>query len=40
MRHLSLGFLDAIVKKDPVAIEWLEHDAGRWLESVGKLQYA
>ncbi|MGA9394096.1 MAG: hypothetical protein WCA83_10765 [Azonexus sp.] len=39
-RHLSLGFLDANVKMDPTAIEWLERDAGRWLEPVGKLQHA
>lgn len=36
-QHLSLGFLDATVKNDATAIEWLERDAGRWLEPVGEL---
>ena len=39
IRHLSLGFLDAAVKRDQTAIEWLECDAGRWLEPVGDLHY-
>lgn len=37
--HLSLGFLDATVKRDQTAIEWLACDAGRWLEPVGDLYY-
>lgn len=40
MQHLTLGFLDAVVKKEPTAIEWLERDAGRWLEPVGELRRA
>jgi hypothetical protein len=39
-RHLSLGFLDWAVKRDTTAIEWLERDAGRWLEPVGDLHMA
>lgn len=39
IRHLSLGFLDAAVKRDQTAIEWLECDAGRWLEPVGELHH-
>jgi hypothetical protein len=39
IRHLSLGFLDAAVKRDQTAIEWLACDAGRWLEPVGDLYY-
>lgn len=39
-QHLSLGFLDAVVKNDPTAVEWLERDAGRWLEPVGELRRA
>ena len=39
IRHLSLGFLDATVKRDQTAIEWLKCDAGRWLEPVGDLHY-
>jgi hypothetical protein len=40
IRHLSLGFLDGAVKRDSTAIEWLERDAGRWLEPVGDLHMA
>jgi hypothetical protein len=39
IRHLSLGFLDAAVKRDQTAIEWLECDAGRWLEPAGDLHF-
>ena len=35
IEHLSLAFLDAVVKEDPVAIEWLERDAERLLEPLG-----
>ena len=39
-QHLSTGFLDAFVKKDPEAVEWLERDAARWLEPVGEFRNA
>ena len=39
-QRLSTGFLDAFVKKDPDAIEWLERDAARWLEPVGEFRNA
>jgi len=38
IQGVSLTFLDATLKTDPVAREWLERDAGRWLESVGELR--
>jgi hypothetical protein len=35
VQGLSTAFLDATVKGDPVAREWLERDATRWLDDVG-----
>lgn len=37
--HLSLGYLDCAVKGDSTALEWLERDAGRWLEPMGDLYF-
>jgi len=38
IQRLSVAFLDAQLKKDPIAEEWLARDAGRWLEPVGELR--
>ena len=38
IQRLSVAFLDAQLKKDPIAVEWLARDAGRWLEPVGELR--
>lgn len=38
IQGLSTAFLDATVKRDPVAREWLERDATRWLDDVGVLR--
>lgn len=38
LQRLSVAFLDAQLKNDPIALEWLERDAGRWLEPVGELR--
>lgn len=34
----SLAFLDAHLRKDPVALEWLERDAARWIAGHGEWQ--
>lgn len=33
----SLAFLDAVLKEDPVAREWLARDANRWLDPLASL---
>ncbi|KXB29603.1 hypothetical protein AT959_16815 [Dechloromonas denitrificans] len=38
IQRLSVAFLDAQLKQDPIAREWLARDAGRWLEPVGELR--
>ncbi|KAB2923509.1 MAG: alpha/beta hydrolase [Dechloromonas sp.] len=38
IQRLSVAFLDAQLKKDPVAVEWLTRDAARWLAPVGELR--
>lgn len=38
IQRLSVAFLDAQLKQDPIAGEWLARDAGRWLEPVGELR--
>lgn len=37
VRHVSVAFLDATVKNDPVAWEWLAKDAQRWLGDTATL---
>lgn len=37
VERVSLAFLDAFVKQDPVAAEWLARDAVRWLEQTATL---
>ena len=36
IQRLSVTFLDAQLKQDPIAQEWLGRDAERWLEPVGE----
>jgi predicted dienelactone hydrolase len=38
VQRVGVAFLDAIVKRDPIALEWLGRDAPRWLEPVGELR--
>jgi len=38
IQRLSVAFLDAQLKQDPIAREWLARDAERWLEPVGELR--
>jgi hypothetical protein len=38
VQGLSTAFLDATVKRDPVAREWLERNATRWLAEVGEFR--
>lgn len=38
VERVSLAFLDAFVKEDPVAGEWLARDAGRWMDSLARLE--
>ncbi|WP_153130054.1 hypothetical protein [Dechloromonas hortensis] len=38
IQRLSVVFLDAPLKQDPIAGEWLARDAERWLEPVGELR--
>lgn len=37
VERVSLAFLDAFVKQDPVAAEWLMRDAARWIYQVATL---
>jgi hypothetical protein len=37
VQHVTLSFLDAYVKNDPVAREWLARDAPRWLKGRGEV---
>lgn len=38
VERVSLAFLDAFVKDDPVAREWLARDAGRWIDPLARLE--
>lgn len=38
VQRVSVAFLDAMLKRDPIALEWLERDVTRWLEPVGELR--
>ena len=38
IQRLSVTFLDAQLKQDPIAQEWLGRDAERWLAPVGELR--
>ncbi len=38
VERVSVAFLDATVKDDPVAREWLARDAGRWSDPLARLQ--
>lgn len=38
VQAISTAFLDAIVKEDKIAREWLEKDASRWLQGKGELR--
>ena len=38
IQRLSVAFLDAQLKNDPIAAEWLTRDAARWLTPVGELR--
>lgn len=37
VERVSLAFLDAFVKQDPVAAEWLARDAARWIDRTATL---
>jgi dienelactone hydrolase len=37
VERVSLAFLDAIIKEDPVAMEWLARDASRWMDPLARL---
>lgn len=37
-QDVSTAFLDAYLKGDPLAREWLIVDAGRWLGTTGELR--
>jgi hypothetical protein len=37
VERVSLAFLDAFVKEDPVAAEWLARDAARWFDQAATL---
>jgi dienelactone hydrolase len=38
VQRTSLAFLDAVVKNDPVAREWLVRDAARWSDPLARLE--
>lgn len=38
IERVSTAFLDAVIKDDPVAREWLARDASRWIEPLARLQ--
>lgn len=38
IRSISIAFFDAILKHDPIARDWLEHNANPWLAKSGTLQ--
>ncbi len=38
VERVSLAFLDAYAKKDPVASEWLARDAARWIDAMGRFE--
>lgn len=38
IQGISTAFLDAVLKQDAIALEWLTKDAGRWLGSRGELR--
>ena len=38
VERVSVAFLDAAVKDDPVAREWLARDAARWSDSLARLE--
>jgi hypothetical protein len=38
IERISVTFLDATVKDDPVAREWLERDAVRWSDPLARLE--
>jgi hypothetical protein len=38
VERVSVAFLDAAVKNDPVAREWLERDAMRWCDPLARLE--
>ena len=37
LRVVSLAFIDAMLRDDPLAREWLQRDANRWLGDTGRL---
>lgn len=39
VQAVSSAFLDAMVKSDPIAVEWLDRDARRWLGEMAELQW-
>jgi len=38
VQRTSLAFLDAVVKNDPVAREWLVRDAAHWIDPLARLE--
>lgn len=38
VQGISTAFLDAVLKEDSIAREWLEKDAARWLQGKGELR--
>jgi len=38
VQAISTAFLDAVLKEDKIAREWLEKDATRWLQGKGELR--
>jgi hypothetical protein len=39
VQGISTAFLDAVMKEDGIAREWLEKDANRWLRDKGELKH-
>ena len=38
IERVSVAFLDATVKDDPVAREWLARDAARWSDPLARIE--
>jgi hypothetical protein len=38
VERVSVAFLDAAVKNDPVAREWLARDGARWSDPLARLE--
>ena len=38
IQGVTTAFLDAYVKNDPIALEWLGKDASRWIKNRGEIR--